>query len=67
MGSKHQPWGVYAPNRDKLDELVDTYRNLLTSGMPGTTMPVHLVLQQALETSIYHATKGATVHDPPRT
>ena len=62
--SNHQPWGVYAPNRDKLEELVSTYRTLLTGGMPGVTMPVHQVLQQALETSIYHANKGATINDP---
>ena len=63
--SNHQPWGVYAPNRDKLDELVSKYRHQLTSGVPGATMPVHQVLQQALETAIYtHERLGATVHDP---
>ena len=65
--SNHQPWGVYAPNRDKLDDLVSTYRTLLTGGLPGLTMPVHQVLQQALETAIYHANKGATIHDPQKT
>ena len=62
--SNHQPWGVYAPNRDKLDDLVSTYRTLLTGGMPGVNMPVHQVLQQALETAIYHANRGATVNEP---
>ena len=64
--SNHQPWGVYAPHRAKLEELVSTYRTLLTGGMPGVTMPVHPVLQQALETAIYQANKGATINDPTR-
>ena len=62
--SNHKPWGVYAPNRERLDELVSMYRQLLTGNMPGVTMPVHQVLQQALETAIYTASRGATVHAP---
>tara|TARA_Y100001963_G_scaffold124508_1_gene175379 strand:- start:331 stop:558 length:228 start_codon:yes stop_codon:yes gene_type:complete len=62
----HKPWNVFAQEevKERLNELVDKYRKILTSTAPGAKMPVATVLQQALETAIYTATRGATVHDP---
>ena len=55
MGNQ-TPWSIHAPNRGKIEKLLDTYRGLV--GKRGCVMPIHQLLETSLETSIYYAQKG---------
>jgi len=65
--SNHVPYNIHVgtpEEREKLSGNIIRYRSILTSGMPGVTMPARDVLNHALETAIHYSSNGATVNDP---
>ena len=65
--SNHIPYNIHVgtpEEREKLVGNINRYRSILTTGMPGATIPTRDVLNQALETAIYYSQRGATVDGP---